>query len=36
MSPSKDIDDLLLQGTLVMLDHTQLNQYDNTVASMDV
>ena len=33
---SKDIGDLSLQRTLGMPDHTQLNQHDNTVASMDV
>ena len=36
MTLSKDIGDLLLQRTLGMLDHTQLKQHDNTVASMDV
>ena len=36
MTLSKDIGDLLLQGTLGMSDHTQVNRHDNTVASMDV
>ena len=35
MTLSKNIGDLLLQGTLGMSDHTQLNRH-NTVASMDV
>ena len=34
---SKDIDDLLVQRTLGMPNHTQLKQHDNNdVASMDV
>ena len=32
---STDIDDLLFQRTC-MLEHTQLKQHDNTVASLDV
>ena len=36
MTVYKDIGDLLLQGTLGTLDHTQLNRHDNTVTSMDV
>ena len=36
MTLSKDIGDLLPQGTLALSDHTKLGQHDNTVASMDV
>ena len=32
----RDIGDLLFQRTLGMLEHTQLKQHDNTVASLDV
>ena len=32
----RDIVDLLFQRPLGMLEHTQLNQHDHTVASLDV
>ena len=33
---SRDLTDLLFQGTLGMPDHTQLKWHDNTVVSLDV